>query len=59
MHAAGRVQTVLGPVSPDALGPALPHEHLLVDAVGDRGPFVQEAGDRGRWLQPISLLRAA
>ncbi len=27
----GRVQTVLGPVSPDALGVTLPHEHLLID----------------------------
>jgi phosphotriesterase-related protein len=55
MEAAGQVQTVLGPVAPGTLGPALPHEHLLIDAVGDRGPFVEEAGDRGRWLEPISL----
>jgi phosphotriesterase-related protein len=27
----GRAQTVLGPVAPDALGPTLMHEHLLVD----------------------------
>jgi phosphotriesterase-related protein len=27
----GRVQTVLGPIDPAALGPALMHEHLLVD----------------------------
>lgn len=28
------VQTVRGPVSPAALGPTLPHEHILVDFVG-------------------------
>ena len=27
----GRVQTVLGQISPDALGVTLPHEHLLID----------------------------
>jgi phosphotriesterase-related protein len=27
----GRVQTVLGPIAPDALGVTLPHEHLLID----------------------------
>ncbi|HSK11271.1 MAG TPA: hypothetical protein VK911_16930, partial [Vicinamibacterales bacterium] len=30
----GKVMTVLGPVSPDELGSALPHEHVLVDFVG-------------------------
>jgi phosphotriesterase-related protein len=28
---AGEVQTVLGPIAPDALGPTLMHEHLLCD----------------------------
>ena len=27
----GQVQTVLGPVSPEALGPTMMHEHLLID----------------------------
>jgi predicted metal-dependent phosphotriesterase family hydrolase len=27
----GSVQTVLGPISPDALGQTLAHEHLLID----------------------------
>ena len=27
----GRVQTVLGPIAPVALGVTLPHEHLLID----------------------------
>lgn len=32
--AARVVHTVRGPVSPDVLGPTLPHEHILVDFVG-------------------------
>ena len=28
---AGKVQTVLGPVEPDSLGPTITHEHLLID----------------------------
>jgi phosphotriesterase-related protein len=31
---AGMVQTVLGPVSPETLGPTLVHEHLLMDVIG-------------------------
>jgi phosphotriesterase-related protein len=33
-EADGAVQTVLGPVSPETLGPTLVHEHLLVDFIG-------------------------
>jgi phosphotriesterase-related protein len=32
--APASVQTVLGPVSPETLGPTLVHEHLLVDFIG-------------------------
>ena len=32
--AAPTIQTVLGPASPETLGPTLMHEHLLVDFVG-------------------------
>lgn len=32
--AAPTVQTVRGPVAPEALGPTLPHEHILVDFIG-------------------------
>ena len=32
--APGRVETVAGPVDPAALGPMLPHEHVLVDFIG-------------------------
>jgi phosphotriesterase-related protein len=28
------IQTVLGPIQPEALGPTLPHEHVLVDFIG-------------------------
>ncbi len=30
----GMVETVLGPIDPDALGPTLTHEHVLVDFIG-------------------------
>jgi len=32
--AAGQVMTVRGAISPDSLGPTLPHEHILVDFIG-------------------------
>ena len=32
--AGGKIVTVKGPVSPDALGFTLPHEHVLVDFIG-------------------------
>ena len=32
--AAGQIETVCGPIAPDELGPALTHEHILVDFVG-------------------------
>ena len=32
----GRVQTVLGPLDPAALGPTLMHEHVLLDLVPPR-----------------------
>jgi phosphotriesterase-related protein len=51
---AGRVQTVLGPVAPDALGVTLPHEHLLIDfAVMFAEPAA--AADKGRAREPVSL----
>jgi len=28
---AGKIQTVLGPIDPDSLGPTITHEHLLID----------------------------
>ena len=42
--ARGQVQTVLGPVSPEALGPTLMHEHLLCDI---RHPSERKPDDLG------------
>ena len=51
---AGQVQTVLGAVAPDAIGVALPHEHLLIDfTVMFAEPAA--AGDKGRAWAPVSL----
>ncbi|MBK7907591.1 MAG: aryldialkylphosphatase [Gemmatimonadetes bacterium] len=41
---AGHVQTVLGPIAPDALGPTLLHEHVLCDI---RPPAWRGDGMRG------------
>lgn len=40
----GQVQTVLGPIAPDALGPTLMHEHLLWDI---RSPMMAADADQG------------
>jgi phosphotriesterase-related protein len=51
---AGQVQTVLGPISPEAMGITLPHEHLLIDfAVMFAEPAA--AADRGRAREPVTL----
>jgi phosphotriesterase-related protein len=52
--AAGEVQTVLGPVKPEELGIALPHEHLLLDLTC---LFAEPDTARGRALarQPVAL----
>ena len=51
---AGQVQTVLGAVAPDAIGVALPHEHLLIDfTVMFAEPAA--AADKGRAWEPVSL----
>ena len=51
---AGQVQTVLGAVAPDAIGIALPHEHLLIDF---KVMFAEPAAaaDKGRAWEPVSL----
>ncbi len=38
-----RVETVLGPISPEGFGPALVHEHVMVDFIG------AEKTSRSRW----------
>jgi phosphotriesterase-related protein len=50
----GHVQTVLGPIAPEAMGVTLPHEHLLIDfAVMFVEPSA--ASDKGRAWEPVSL----
>ena len=51
---AGQLQTVLGPIAADAVGIALPHEHLLIDF---KVMFVEPAAasDKGRAWEPVSL----
>ena len=51
---AGQLQTVLGPIGADAVGIALPHEHLLIDF---KVMFVEPAAasDKGRAWEPVSL----
>jgi phosphotriesterase-related protein len=51
---AGQVQTVLGAVAPEAIGIALPHEHLLIDF---KVMFAEPAatGDKGRAWEPVTL----
>ena len=50
----GLAQTVLGPVSPDSLGPTLTHEHLLIDFVCMFNP-PDEASAKFRAYEPITL----
>lgn len=50
----GMVQTVLGPVSPEILGPTTAHEHLLLDfSVVFQEP--EAASERGLAFQPVDL----
>ena len=50
----GMVQTVLGPVSPETLGPTTAHEHLLLDfSVVFQEP--EAASERGLAFQPVDL----
>jgi phosphotriesterase-related protein len=50
----GQIQTVLGPIAPEAAGVTLPHEHLLIDF---KVMFVEPAAasDKGRAWEPVSL----
>ena len=50
----GLVQTVLGPVPPEDLGPTLTHEHLLIDLAWMSKPAV-EASERLKRSQPVTL----
>ena len=50
----GKVQTVLGPISPDDLGITLPHEHCLIDLTV---LFKEPVGEKEKALayQPVTL----
>ena len=51
---SGFVQTVLGPIHSEVLGPTLTHEHLLIDfTVMFKQPL--KATDRFKALQPVSM----
>ena len=54
MPRAGMIQTVLGAVDPDELGPTLTHEHLLVD-VGCYLEEPDEASERHYVNAPIAI----
>ena len=51
---SGMVQTVVGPVRPEDLGPTSTHEHLLIDFTCMFTPPA-EASERHRAFQPLSM----
>ena len=55
---SGMVQTVVGPVRPEDLGPTTTHEHLLVDLICMFHP-PSEATERFKAFQPLSLKNLA
>ena len=50
----GKVQTVLGPISPDKLGVTMTHEHLLID-YSFMHPVPAEASAKGLYYKPVSM----
>ena len=50
----GLAQTVLGPVSPERLGPTMTHEHLLIDFTCMFAP-PSGAGERSRAYGPVTM----
>ena len=50
----GSVQTVLGPVSPEDLGPTTTHEHLLIDFTCMFNP-PEEASERFKAFAPVTM----
>ena len=51
---AGRIQTVLGSISPDRLGVTMTHEHLLADLTSQR-PLQVPASAKGFYEKSVSL----
>jgi phosphotriesterase-related protein len=53
---AGKAQTVLGTLSPDALGVTLPHEHLFADLTPALGSYKPTAAEEVElYYQPVAL----
>lgn len=50
----GKIQTVLGPISPDRLGVTLTHEHLLID-LSFMHPPPEEASAKALYYGPVSM----
>ncbi len=51
---AGLVQTVLGPVRPETLGPTLTHEHLLIDFLCMFDP-PDDPAERHKSFEPLTI----
>ena len=51
---AGKVQTVLGPILPEALGLTLTHEHLLID-LAVTAPRPRTASEKEFFYAPVSM----
>ena len=51
---SGQVQTVLGPIAPEDLGPTSTHEHFLLDFTWVFKP-PSEAGERFKAYQPVTM----
>jgi phosphotriesterase-related protein len=51
---SGKVQTVLGPIAPEALGVTLMHEHILIDA-GCYSTMPEEASRRAYVDAPVTI----
>ena len=51
---AGKIQTVLGPISPDQLGVTLTHEHMLIDLSVLHEP-PEDASGKAAFEAPVSM----
>ena len=52
---AGKVQTVLGPISPEQLGITLTHEHLIFRGASRTSYQAQNASERAFYEKPVSM----
>ena len=53
---AGKAQTVLGAISPEALGVTLPHEHLFSNAITALRDYKPgETTEQGLYYQSVTL----